>query len=89
MRDKINNALGEFKESDQVDFVPNVLLAKINSLNDKRTFFRIVDANRGVNLDDLFVKEVSIVSSELKSYGPVMSIVDRVVLKDPVLEAVV
>jgi len=89
LREKINAALAEFKEPDQVDFVPNVLLGKINSLSDKRTFFKIIDANRGADLDELEVKEISLVSSELKSYGPVLSVVDRVLLKEPELEEVI
>lgn len=89
LRDKINMALGEFKEPDQVDFVPHVLLAKVNNLNDKRTFFKIIDANRFVELDEIHIKSISLMSSELMSYGPVLSVVENIALKEAVVEELV
>lgn len=89
LRDKINMALGEFKEPDQADFVPHVLLAKINNINDKRTFFKIIDANRFVEMDEIYINNISIMSTELKSYGPVLSVVENLALKEVVVEELV
>lgn len=82
LRHKINDVLGEFKEPDSIDFVPNVLIARINSLIEKRLFFKLVDANRLIEFDDLRVKEVCLMSTELKSYGPTLKIEDRFSLQD-------
>lgn len=82
LRDRINDVIGEFKNPDPIDFVPNVLIARINSLIEKRMFFKLIDANRLIEFDDIRVKEVCLMSTELMSYGPHVAIEDRFSLKE-------
>jgi 2'-5' RNA ligase len=70
LRQKINEVFAEYKEPDAVDFIPSILLARINCLHDKRLFFKIVDANRMNEFDDIRVKQICLVSCVLMNYGP-------------------
>jgi len=89
LRQKLNEALVDYKEPDQIDFVPNILLARINSLVDKRLFFKLVDANRMIEFDELQVKEVCLMSSELNAYGPVVSVKESFQLEEQFIEEAV
>lgn len=86
LRLRINEVLAEYKEPDATDFVPNILLARVNSLVDKRLFFKLVDANRMNEFDDIRVKEICLVSSELMAYGPELSICESFALQEILVE---
>lgn len=86
LRHKLNEVLSDYMDSDKLDTVPNVLLARINNLVDKRLFFKLVDANRMIEFDQIQVKELCLMSSELKSYGPVISVQKKFLLEEQSLE---
>ncbi|MCT4601131.1 MAG: hypothetical protein N4A32_09570 [Marinifilaceae bacterium] len=74
LREKIASCLAEFIDEDTSKLIPNILLARVNTIHDKRKFHKLIDMNRTAEFDSLEVKDVCLMSTELKAYGPVASV---------------
>ena len=77
LQEKIDEVLLPLFEKEHREYVPHLTLARIKHLDNKNTFFKIVDANREAALDLVRVQEICLMKSELRLAGPVYSVVKK------------
>lgn len=83
LQEKIDNVLKPLIGNEYREYFPHITLARINYMNNKTQFFKIVDANRDTVLDMIHISELCLMRSEIQIFGPVYKVVERYPLLVP------